>query len=33
LTEHQQRGAIRRRDELGEPVRETARSYSVSHSW
>jgi DNA invertase Pin-like site-specific DNA recombinase len=32
LTPHQRREAIRRRDELGEPVREIARSYNVSHS-
>jgi len=32
LTEHQKREAIRRRDELGEPVRDIARSYNVSHS-
>jgi DNA invertase Pin-like site-specific DNA recombinase len=32
LTDHQKREAIRRRDELGEPVREIARSYNVSHS-
>jgi DNA invertase Pin-like site-specific DNA recombinase len=32
LTAHQKREAIRRRDELGEPVREIARSYNVSHS-
>ena len=32
LTEHQKREAIRRRDKLGEPVREIARSYNVSHS-
>jgi DNA invertase Pin-like site-specific DNA recombinase len=32
LTEHQKREAIRRRDELGETVREIARSYNVSHS-
>src|SRR4051794_15834181 len=31
LTEHQKREAIRRRDH-GEPVREIARSYNVSHS-
>lgn len=31
LTAHQEREAIRRRDELGEPVREIARSYNVSH--
>jgi IS30 family transposase len=30
LTDHQKREAIRRRD--GEPVREIARSYNVSHS-
>jgi DNA invertase Pin-like site-specific DNA recombinase len=32
LTDHQKREAIRRRDRLGEPVREIARSYNVSHS-
>jgi DNA-binding NarL/FixJ family response regulator len=32
LTEHQKRQAIRRRDHDGEPVREIARSYNVSHS-
>jgi DNA invertase Pin-like site-specific DNA recombinase len=32
LTEHQRREAIRRRDRDGEPVREIARSYNVSHS-
>jgi IS30 family transposase len=32
LTEHQRREAIRRRDELGEPVRDIARSNNVSHS-
>jgi DNA invertase Pin-like site-specific DNA recombinase len=32
MTEHQKRDAIRRRDGDGEPVRETARSYTVSHS-
>ena len=31
LTPHQQREAIKRRDK-GEPVREIARSYNVSHS-
>jgi DNA invertase Pin-like site-specific DNA recombinase len=31
LTAHQRREAIRRRDQ-GEPVREIARSYAVSHS-
>ena len=31
LTQHQQREAIRRR-EKGEPMREIARSYNVSHS-
>jgi DNA invertase Pin-like site-specific DNA recombinase len=31
-TEHQKREAIRRRDIDGEPVREIARSYNVSHS-
>jgi IS30 family transposase len=29
---HQKREAIRRRDHLGEPVHEIARSYNVSHS-
>ena len=32
LTEHQKREAIRRRDRDGEPVREIARTYNVSHS-
>ena len=32
LTDHQKREAIRRRDHQGEPVREIARSYNVSHS-
>jgi DNA invertase Pin-like site-specific DNA recombinase len=32
LTEHQKREAMRRRDRDGEPVREIARSYNVSHS-
>src|SRR5712671_1488926 len=32
LTEHQKREAIRRRDGDGEPVREIARCYNVSHS-
>jgi DNA invertase Pin-like site-specific DNA recombinase len=32
LTPHQQREAIRRRDVKGEPVREIARTYNVSHS-
>jgi len=32
LTEHQEREAIRRRDHRGEPIREIARSYNVSHS-
>ena len=32
LTTHQQREAIRRRDELGEPVRNIAGRYNVSHS-
>jgi DNA invertase Pin-like site-specific DNA recombinase len=32
LTEHQKREAIRRRDHDGEPVREIARSFNVSHS-
>jgi DNA invertase Pin-like site-specific DNA recombinase len=32
LTEHEKREAIRRRDRDGEPVREIARSYNVSHS-
>jgi len=31
LTPHQQREAIKWRDE-GEPVRDIARSYAVSHS-
>jgi DNA invertase Pin-like site-specific DNA recombinase len=32
LTPHQQHEAIRRRDREGEPVREIARTYNVSHS-
>ena len=32
LTDHEKREAIRRRDIDGEPVREIARSYNVSHS-
>jgi DNA invertase Pin-like site-specific DNA recombinase len=32
LTDHERREAIRRRDIDGEPVREIARSYNVSHS-
>jgi DNA invertase Pin-like site-specific DNA recombinase len=32
LTPHQQREAIRRRDTKGEPVREIARTFNVSHS-
>ena len=32
LTEHQKREALRRRDVDGEPLREIARSYNVSHS-
>jgi DNA invertase Pin-like site-specific DNA recombinase len=32
MTEHQKREAIRRRDRDGEPVREIARTYNVSHS-
>ncbi len=32
LTERQKREAIRRRDRDGEPLREIARSYNVSHS-
>jgi hypothetical protein len=32
LTLHQKREAIRRRNRDGEPVREIARSYNVSHS-
>jgi DNA invertase Pin-like site-specific DNA recombinase len=32
LTPHQQREAIKRRDREGEPVREIARTYNVSHS-
>ena len=32
LTERQKREAIRRRDHDGEPLREIARSYNVSHS-
>jgi len=31
LTPHQQKEAIRRRDN-GEPMRDIARSYNVSHS-
>jgi DNA invertase Pin-like site-specific DNA recombinase len=31
LTAHQRREALKRRDQ-GEPVREIARSYNVSHS-
>ena len=31
LTPHQQREAMKRRDS-GEPVREIARSYNVSHA-
>src|SRR5467141_3333508 len=31
LTDHQKREAIRRRDLDGEPLREIARSYNVSH--
>jgi DNA invertase Pin-like site-specific DNA recombinase len=31
-TPHQMREAIRRRDTKGEPVREIARTYNVSHS-
>ena len=31
MTEHQKREAIRRRDRNGQPVREIARSYNVSH--
>jgi IS30 family transposase len=31
LTQHQQREAIKRR-EKGEPMRDIARSYNVSHS-
>ncbi len=30
LTAHQQREAIKRRDQ-GEPIRDIARSYNVSH--
>jgi DNA invertase Pin-like site-specific DNA recombinase len=32
LTPHQQKEAIKRRDRDGEPVREIARIYNVSHS-
>jgi DNA invertase Pin-like site-specific DNA recombinase len=32
LTEHQKREAIRRRDLLDKPLRESARNYNVSHS-
>jgi DNA invertase Pin-like site-specific DNA recombinase len=32
LTAHQMREAIRRRDTKGEPVREIARTFNVSHS-
>jgi hypothetical protein len=32
LTAHQQREAIKRRDTKGEPVREIARTFNVSHS-
>jgi DNA invertase Pin-like site-specific DNA recombinase len=32
FTDHQKRDAMRRRDIDGEPVREIARSYNVSHS-
>jgi DNA invertase Pin-like site-specific DNA recombinase len=32
LTDHQKREAIRRRDQDGEPVREIAHTYNVSHS-
>jgi DNA invertase Pin-like site-specific DNA recombinase len=32
LTPHQQREAVRRRDREGEPVREIARTFNVSHS-
>ena len=32
LTDHQKREASRRREDLGEPLREIARSYNVSHS-
>lgn len=32
LTPHQKREALRRRDELDEPLREIARSYNVHHS-
>lgn len=31
LTQHQQKEALRRRD-AGEPMRDIARSYNVSHS-
>jgi DNA invertase Pin-like site-specific DNA recombinase len=32
LTDHQKREAIRRRDRLGEPVREIARSYNLDQA-
>jgi DNA invertase Pin-like site-specific DNA recombinase len=32
LTPHHRREALRRRDELGEPIVDIARSYNVSHS-
>ena len=32
LNPHQQREAIKRRDTKGEPVREIARTFNVSHS-
>lgn len=32
LTPHQRKEAIKRRDDIGEPVREIARSYAVSYS-
>jgi DNA invertase Pin-like site-specific DNA recombinase len=32
LTLHQMREAIKRRDAKGEPVREIARTFNVSHS-
>jgi DNA invertase Pin-like site-specific DNA recombinase len=32
LTDHQKREAIKRRDRDGEPIREIARTYNVSHS-
>jgi hypothetical protein len=32
LTDHQKREAIRRRDRNGEPVRDIARNYNVSHN-